>query len=314
MPTPFLNDYEMKLQLKTQISEGKTRAVLDTLQQKTAALSDKDLLNEVIQTAARFEDFERARRLNHLSTDEAQRSLAQINYTLLEIIDRLPEEGPSVGQKATPQYNAGKSGFEFRKYWVPIVAGLIGIIAFVVWQNSGTTSQTFSQTVLVQGKDGTPILDNQGKVLIRSPFGLDSMTIGSNGEATFNNLPIALLKEKVKLSISHPQPYQATDLQKEYTLQMHQPITLTVALKYTDRITGDVTDFGNEKPLAGVRVSIRNIETFTDAHGWFELILPDSVQQKLQRVVFEKQGYKRQAIDDVPVHTRQEFHLSLEKQ
>ena len=155
----------MKIELKNQVSEGKTRTVIERLKKQAAMVSDKDLLNEVIQTAARYEDFERAKRLNHISHEDANRTLAQINYTLIEIIDRLPDNAP-------PQYIGVKSILVWQKHKGLFITGLIGLLALFLWQYWGTKAQTFSQTIVVVDKDGGLILDNQGKVLLHSPFGL----------------------------------------------------------------------------------------------------------------------------------------------
>ncbi len=168
---PLSNEYQMKLQLKTHISEGKTRDVVEILRRQTANFQDKEALNEVIQTAARFEDFERTRRLNHFSHEEAQRTLSQINFTLIQIIDRLPDDAALWEQVSPPQYGTHKPIGNKRKYNSTLIFGLIGLfaLAFIVWRNGQTKPQTFSQTILVQDKNGDPILDNQGKVILRSP-------------------------------------------------------------------------------------------------------------------------------------------------
>ena len=120
--------------------------------------------------------------------------------------------------------------------------------------------------------------------MLNSSFGLDSAKIGDNGEASMN-LTTNFLDVRVQLYISHPQPYQVVTLDSTYILERNKPITLIVALQNLDKIFGRIVDEKTGNALDSVRVSIQNIETFTDKSGWFELVIPSEKQAQFQKMI-----------------------------
>ncbi len=195
-------------------------------------------------------------------------------------------------------------------------AALVYLInpAGVVSKNSGCADYTVL-TVVVHGPEGVhqKILDNQGEAVIEFPEETRRERIRENGEASFVRVPVAWLQDKVRIYVQHPQPYQSLRPDSLYTLKAGGKVYLAVALRHTDRLYGTITDASDNAFLDSVRVSIRNLETYTDRHGWFDLHIPADLQMKFQRVTLSKPGYEPATFDSVPVHTQQEFSYALSR-
>lgn len=173
--------------------------------------------------------------------------------------------------------------------------------------------QTFTATVFVHGKAGRDerILRNEGQVLLSLGGDERLSTINEKGEATFKEVPIAFAGKKVSVRIDHSQPYRPTHPDSLYLLREGAVLYVEVALQHTQRLFGKVMDFETEQWIDSVRVSVEDTAVYTDAYGWFELLLPEEKQRKFQRVSLYKPGYAIQEMDSIPVHTRQPQRFSL---
>lgn len=176
-------------------------------------------------------------------------------------------------------------------------------------------NETFNLTVFVHGKGGKEdkILKNQGYVRVYLNSNPDKAQIDNDGKANFSEISPTFLDSKVLITIEHPQPYQSTHPDSLYGLKRNGVIFLEAELKGMDKIFGEVTDFTTSDFIDSVRVSVLNIETYTNNKGWFELHIPADKQSKFQRVSFDKKGYQREVYDSIPVHTQQEFSVTLKK-
>ncbi|HNI43554.1 MAG TPA: hypothetical protein PK230_02600, partial [Chitinophagales bacterium] len=200
---------------------------------------------------------------------------------------------------------------------VGILGGIAEFSGYNLREIIGITSpdNTFTVTVFVHGKKGKDerILKNQGQVVLGLRTNEMPCSINEKGEATFKEIPNSFEGMRVPIRIEHPQPYRATQPDSVYLLQPNAAIYLEVALQGTDRIFGKVMDFETEQWIDSVRVSIDDLATYTDQHGWFELSIPENKQRKFQRVYFEKQGYQNTHQDSISPHTQQEISISLKK-
>lgn len=200
---------------------------------------------------------------------------------------------------------------------VALFAGIAEISGFNLKDLFGDSSiDSFSVTVLVHGKEGRDdrILRKQGEVVLDFGTTREEAPIDDEGEATFKELPLGYVGEKATISIDHPQPYFPTDRNAEYTLEQGKAIYLEVELAGMDKVQGRVLDFQTEEPLDSVRVSYRDVATYTDDFGWYELEIPPDMQTKFVRLNFYKTGYKMQDIDSIAPHTQQEIGILLERQ
>ena len=173
----------------------------------------------------------------------------------------------------------------------------------------------FNYTVFVHGKGGKDdkILRGQGKVklyLNSLPLASD---IDANGRAVFSEVATTFLNQKVRVEIEHPQPYKLTHPDSSLLLTNNGVAYVEVSLTGTNKIFGTVTDDKTNAYLDSVRVSILDIEAYTNKNGWFTLNIPDDKQAKFQHVVFDKKGYTRLSYDSIPVHTQQAFNVSMKR-
>lgn len=200
--------------------------------------------------------------------------------------------------------------------------GALAIFAIVYFFDPASTvatnkcvDETFDLTVFVHGKGGLEdkILKDQGLVCVYLNSKPEKVQIDGDGKATFTEISPTFLNSKVRITIEHPQPYQSTHPDSLYELKKNAVVYLETALMGTDKIFGEVLDYKTRQFIDSVRVSIFDIETYTNANGWFELQIPADKQLKFQRVSFDKKGYERVVFDSVPVHTRQQMSLTMKR-
>jgi hypothetical protein len=287
-----------KTQLKRQIAEGKTHQTIETLLTLTNAT---DLYDDVVLQSSRFKQLMREKHQNTMDSETVRIELAKINQALLDIIDRL--------ETVEKQAAGVLSWFQVNKMLVFSVAGcaimaLIGRM-FLSVQSNG---RTFNFTVYVHGKGGKEdkILRGDGStVRLYLNSNPEKKPIDADGRAIFTEISPTFLNKKVRMDIDHPQHYQSTHPDSSFLLTDNGVIYLETTLLGTDKVVGKVMDEKTEDYLEGVRVSVYNVETFTDKNGYFELTIPEGKQQKFQRVSFEKKGYVNDWQDSIPVHTQQ---------
>ncbi len=172
----------------------------------------------------------------------------------------------------------------------------VGVFALVylvnpakMMDNNNCAPKFTSVTVFVHGKSGRQdmILRQQGFVLMDVGNERKRASINENGQAFFQNLQIG---DTVQLNVDFSEPYKATQPNKKYVIEDEGSIYLETALQGLDKVFGTVLDGDN--PLPGVLVSIGSLRDTTDETGYYEIQIPENLQQKQQEVKFTKSGYK----------------------
>lgn len=192
-----------------------------------------------------------------------------------------------------------------------LIVGLLAVFLYVlrdrIWPES------FMLTVLVHGEGGIDdlILKDQGEVRLDVGTGRFEAKVNERGEATFKEIPGLYIGRSCTLTIDHPQPYKATKPDEQYVLRKDAALYLEVSLTGLDSVFGYVRDATTERMLQGVRISSRDIETYTNAHGWYSLKFPPNAQQKFVTLWAEKPGYRIDRIDSVPPHLNKELIITL---
>jgi hypothetical protein len=174
---------------------------------------------------------------------------------------------------------------------------------------------TFVFTVFVHGKSGKEdkILKGQGEVCLYLNSRPEKAKIDDDGRATFTEISPTFLAKRVRITIDHPQPYQSTHVDSLYLLERDGVAYVETELQGMEKIFGEVLDFQTGMLMDSVRVSIYDIESYTNKNGWFQLDIPADKQAKFQRVAFDKKGFQREVYDSVPVHTRQPFSVTMKR-
>ncbi len=294
------------------ISSGKTAEALDKLLSMEMPPKDKLL---AAQIKASFEKLHRDSLRGILSFEQETTERNRINDRILRFLDGDDSD--------TEGFKAKKRNLKWWAYVVAVgvLAGILGgITEFSGWNLKGISQRgdlddTFTVTVFIHGKKGKDdrILKTQGQVMLGLRTNEMPGSINEKGEATFKEIPRNFKDVRVPIRIEHPQPYRSTHPDSLYLLKPNTAIYIEVALEGTNRIFGKVMDFKTEQWLDSVRVSIENLDTYTDQFGWFELNIPEDKQHKFQRVSFYKKGYSITEIDSIPVHVQREIQVSLQK-
>ena len=203
-----------------------------------------------------------------------------------------------------------------------MAGGAIAIFAVVYFFDPASSvgegkcaNETFVLTVFVHGKGGLEdkILKGQGMVSVYLNSRPEEVKIDEDGKAIFTEISPTFNNSRIRITIDHPQPYQSTHPDSLYELKKNGVVYLETELLGMDKIFGEVLDYKSGQFLDSVRVSVLNVQTYSNNNGWFELQIPADKQSKFQRVSFDKKGYERQVYDSVPVHTKQPFSLTMKK-
>jgi hypothetical protein len=214
-------------------------------------------------------------------------------------------------------------GFINVKYKGAVQAGGalgIFIVVYLIEPESGRAdtrcaNNPFTLTVFVHGSGGIQdqILKSQGSVALHLHSKLEEAPIDEHGSATFKEIAPEFVGQKVAITIDHPQPYQSVNPDSLYKLQRDGVIYVEAALNDIDKIFGRISDATSNDPVDSARVVIKDVFTFSNNDGWFELKIPKEWQAKFQRVLFSKRGYITQDIDSIPVHVKQEIQIALKR-
>jgi Effector-associated domain 11 len=246
----------------------------------------------------------------------------EIRQALLALVDEIERQSqrPDIAEELK-EVIVVLHAFERRAHQLRLLSriglGLLLLVALTatwlyalrdrIWPGS------FLLTVLVHGEKGIDdrILRDQGEVYLDIGMGRFSAKIDGRGEATFKEIPSLYLGRSARLTIDHPQPYKALHPDSTYQLDGKQAIYLACTLGNLDSVFGFVRDFATGQPLAGARVSSRNIATHSDVHGWFSLHFPPDARRKFMRLSAEKAGYAPWHLDSVAPHIQQEQIIHL---
>lgn len=193
--------------------------------------------------------------------------------------------------------------------------GVAIIMAILAIQLLDSKNKTFQYTVYVHGKGGKTDKVLRGEGFVRLYLNSDpkKQKIDEDGRAVFTEISPTFLGKSIRIDIEHPQPYQTIHPDSLFILTDNGVVDLAIALQGTNKLIGKVMDEATNDFLDSVRVSVFNIETFTDKNGYFELTIPEAKQEKFQKVFFEKKGYELYLQDSVPLHTHQQMIVGMKR-
>ena len=94
----------------------------------------------------------------------------------------------------------------------------------------------------------------------------------------------------------------------------NESIELLVVLKGLDRIYGIVKDFETGDYIEDARISVLNLETYSDKNGWWEIdIKENNKQRKFHTVRASKEGYQNWEEENIPAQTEREITILLKR-
>ncbi|MEL6865736.1 MAG: hypothetical protein AAFP19_15030 [Bacteroidota bacterium] len=313
----------MKQKLHTFISSGKTKEGIEALLRYTQQIKHQDLHQEVIIQSSRYEEWRKGQRLGTATSQESEAALAKINVALLGIIDQLP--GESLGSTPFPKRKKIEQSPTGRWWnWVVGLGLLIAIPAGIA-EFSGYSIRdllSFSPsiasdaiTVVVKSQNNIP-LPPKGKVYLNYGTARIGKELNNNREAIFTEVPAGYFEKgnHVKITFDDPQnePYYAVYEDSIYQLAPHLTIELLVALRGLDQLYGIIKDYKTGDYVDSVRVSVLNLETFSNKNGYWELSIKDQdKRKKFHTLRASKTGYENWEQANIPAQTDQEISILL---
>jgi len=188
------------------------------------------------------------------------------------------------------RYETGFKRVKRRFYfWGILALLLVGFIAFLVWrlltplQMKVNITEDRAYTVpSLPFKDGTLECGYAGNALQR-------ITISSDNPTVFlNDIPYRMKGSPVHL-VFEAEGYQTIDTvveaQRSVELCVRRDNDLGV-------LFGRVLDFETGQPIEGATVSLLDYAVTTDALGQFRIEIPYDKQDKTQRVLVTREGYR----------------------
>lgn len=313
----------MKEQLQNQLAKGEAKQVLDQLVALTQQPEYAHLREEVLILSARYQAYEKSKRLGTTSYEEQSRTLAQVNQALYQIIEGLSDESTAPNKKPE-SIDIPNEPKGFLKPIISIVGLLAGIVAILTYcgitpfQKAAKAGNTV--TVLAHGTAGKDdvVLPNRGIVKLIYGDAIIPEQINNKGEATFKQVPDAFFESgnSVEILFQDPEgePYRAAKPDSAYTLEQGQYIGLEVRLEGMDQIHGVVKDYETGAFLEGVTVRALGVDTLTNSFGEFMLKFPGDKQQKFVTVRAFKEGYENYERSQVPTTTDREMAIPMKPQ
>jgi hypothetical protein len=192
----------------------------------------------------------------------------------------------------------------FLMVFVPILA-----IAGAYWLYQYQSLQKpLSLTVKLKNLSPNPELASpQGKLILTFGDKSDVQDIGQT-ETLFKGIPANFRKHPVQLS------FDAAGFEPKDTGFLIDGSTIILSVIRNNglgKIIGTIHDEQN-KPLDGVKISVQDLNTYTDNSGHFLLSIPFEKQRPRQRLEVFKAGYRKKDVE-TPVIPNEMVRLILEK-
>lgn len=320
----------MKNEIKQLIAQNNTEKAIS----KLLFLAKGQNSNDLLLLQSKYNKLKRENRLYLVSRNELSIEYNQLNQSLLEITDEVFKEtslGTIESQDSKMKEKNKPENLDnppMGKFWKILVAlGLILAIPEATSQFTGYSLRDFiscnkpqeiaSNTVSVFVKSRYGItLPLKGKVYLRYGNAQIGKEINNNNEAIFTEVPEGYFNEgnKVKVTFTDPEgePYYAIFEDSIYQLIPNQSIELVVGLKGLDKLNGIVKDFKTGDFIQGARVSVLNLEVYTNEFGWWELSIKDSkYQKKFHTLRVSKEGYDNWEQANIPAQIDKEIAILL---
>jgi hypothetical protein len=154
--------------------------------------------------------------------------------------------------------------------------------------------QPFTTTIQVYGWEGEPHNPLNGKGALLLTFGdkNEKAEINRQGEAVFKGILPQYKGKQIAIQITDTEgePYYLTD--SLVTIQKNNITKVQVLLYGLEKLRGVVFDNVLGEGLPNVTVSVAEINTTTNEHGYFCIDIPVEKQQHEQKIVIYKEGYE----------------------
>lgn len=259
----------------------------------TESLDNKKYYNTAVLLWQQFNENERHRGINLISTEEHNRIETRIHRAVLDLIDELPgnELNPKSDASSNEPSHSIDNALNIRIWLFLAITLLLVIFLFFKFFPSEDSMQL---TVYVQDAEGRLIaeLQNNGKVIV--DFGNDRRAplIGENGRTNLGEIPKKFRGETIPIILA-ANGYEPVEPGKKYMLDGKQVYFLVQRDKSLGTIQGIVQARSSGEFIAGALVMIdHDTTTLTDNMGRFRLVLPEKMHKKEYLLTIKKTGFK----------------------
>lgn len=292
-----------KTKLKELLASGNT---FETIQQLLEVTNNTSLFNEVIQQSAKFEYYQRTDRLGTHSTEQSNIILSRVNESLLQIIDKLPNDLPA-SKKSIIELPETIIKSKNKTY---LQLGLVSLIGLVIFIGIKSTNSAMQLTVYVHGVEGKQdyVLENEGELIVDIRNDRRAAIIGENGRTNFGEIPKYFKGTKVPILVK-AKGFLPVFPDSLYKLD-GTPIYFALKKDQTYRtIKGIVKNEDGTFPLEGVEIEVEGIKEITDTSGSFVITVPEKSLRDEYQVTASKKGFRSITLTYYPGSTPIPFRL-----
>lgn len=320
-----VNPNQLKEKIEQLLLEGKMKEAIAEL----LPLANESIYNELILLQIKHKQIKEQSNLNLTNGEAMNQDYMNLQDSVWKILNTIFDKKMEEIEKKEPIEPTSVKVEETKKeapIWKKLsrIALIVGLITGVVRVldmakdrifGSNVAIDTTTVTILVKGQNEIP-LPPKGKVYLTYGNAHIGKEINNSNEAIFTEVPSGYFEggNKVSITFEDPnnEPYRAVFEDSLYQLVHNEHIELLVSLKGLDKLYGIVKDAKSGDYVEGARVSVLNLETFSDKNGWWELEIKESdKQRKFHTIRSSKEGYKNWEISNIPAQTDKEISILL---
>lgn len=303
----------MRKRILSLISSGKTAKAVQTLLKYSQNLKDEEESKSIVLLASRFKYLMRQDSKRLITEEEKIKELAKINSDIIFFLDnsthlsktQTKENGLETFLKSYNE-NSEKASWQKRVLVIILIALLLG---------SGTILRNhilspLQLTIYVHGNRGLQDYSSElaGEIVLDMRNDRRVANIGENGRTNFGEISRDFLGENIFISTKIP-GFSSEKPDSTYRYD-GSPIYLKVIPSIERRILkGNVFNQNATTPIPGVRVETKNISSFTDSLGFFELRIPINEVEDKYKLSLSKSGYEPDWEFYYPLLGNHEFRL-----
>lgn len=309
--------------LKILITQNKTKQVIVELK---ALTKDTSLYDEVIQQAAKLNQYETDKRAGTHSSGALDIKRNRIDQSLLSIIEELQTTDKNASREVKQRVDGKENTKSLWQYITAaaIIIGILGSLAevanFINIIPNKSIGTAHTVTVLVHGKDGKDqlVLPNRGLVYLVYGDAKIPEQVNNKGLAIFNQIPERFFSTdaKVEIFFEDPkgEPYRVAHRDTTYDLKYQTYIPLLVKLEGMEQIKGKVEDFETGDALDSVAIRLFGKTVLSNVFGEFILDIPEDEQRQFITLSASKDGYQKWEDSNIPTTTNQLITIPLKKE
>lgn len=168
-----------------------------------------------------------------------------------------------------------------------VVFFLVIILGFVLIP----ATRAFDFTLFLKDQGGRTVLKNQGRVRIIFDNNPVIDRIDENGSVNFKGIHPKFMNQEVPVELEAEGWRFVNHKVSTTCLIKGNNALLTIERFDLGKLSGTIMDEEGHF-IAGAKVVVKDLVTFTDENGWFTLEIPPGKQEEKQMVAVQKEGFQ----------------------